>query len=138
MHDLNQEAESLKNHSAWRKKLTRLQLMRKLKKHYIPENAPEGIDFDSLVDFINTFLEADPNHNQGQKGHLYHKIGDRYHVLLLAAMHFQDSYNFELDRVQHCVIHYGSPDGGLYPFCTWNSGPCHRYAVEEQFSTPLT
>jgi hypothetical protein len=138
MHDMNKEAESLENHSAWRKKLTRFQLWRKLKKHYIPENAPEGIDFDALVDFVNTFLEAEPNHNGRQKGHIYHKIGERYHVLLLAAMHFQDSYNFELQRVQHCVIHYGSPDGHLYPFCTWNSGPCHRYAVEEQFSTPLT
>jgi len=138
MHDMNKEAESLENHSTWRKKLTRFQLWRKLKKHYIPENAPEGIDFDSLVDFVNTFLEAEPNHKDRQKGHIYHKIGERYHVMLLAAMHFQDSYNFELDRVQHCVIHYGSPDGQLYPFCTWNSGPCHRYAVEEQYSTPLT
>jgi hypothetical protein len=138
MNDLNKEAESLENHSTWRKKLTRFQLWRKLKKHYIAEKAPEGIDFDSLVDFVNTFLEAEPSHNNRQKGHIYHKIGDRYHVLLLAAMHFQDSYNFELDRVKHCVIHYGSPDGRLYPFCTWNSGPCHRIRVEEQFSTPLT
>ncbi len=137
MHDLNKEADSLERHSDWRKKLTRFQVLRAMKKHFRKEKAPEGINFDSLINFINNFLEAEPNHKDRQKGHVYHKIEDRYHVLLLAAMHFQDSYNYELDRVQRCVIHYGSPDGSLYPFCTWNSGPCHRYAVEEQFSTPL-
>ncbi|MFP4258402.1 MAG: hypothetical protein ACLFRE_05295, partial [Desulfovermiculus sp.] len=64
-------------------------------------------------------------------------MGQRFDVMLLAAMHFQDAYNFELDRVQHCVIHYAAPNGRLYPFCTWNSGPCHRYAVEREFSRPL-
>jgi uncharacterized radical SAM superfamily Fe-S cluster-containing enzyme len=25
----------------------------------------------------------------------------------------------------------------LYPFCTYNSGPCFREKIEKQFSTPL-
>jgi hypothetical protein len=110
--------------------------MRKLKKYFYPDQAPEGLTFDQLIDFVNKFLEAEPTKKK-HKGHVYHMIGDRFDVLLLAAMHFQDKYNYELDRVQHCVIHYASPDGKLYPFCTWNSGPCHRYRVEEQFSRPL-
>jgi len=135
MQDLNKEAEAVENH-AWRKKLTKFQVMRKLKKYFYPDQAPEGLTFDQLIDFVNKFLEAEPTKKK-PKGHVYHMIGDRFDVLLLAAMHFQDKYNFELDRVQHCVIHYASPDGMLYPFCTWNSGPCHRYRVEEQFSRPL-
>ncbi|MBW3012633.1 hypothetical protein KY340_00340 [Candidatus Woesearchaeota archaeon] len=37
-----------------------------------------------------------------------------------------------------CNIHYSAPDGKLYPFCTYNSGPCYRERVESQFSIPLS
>ncbi len=30
--------------------------------------------------------------------------------LLVSAMHFQDAYNFDLDRVQQCLVHYGLID----------------------------
>jgi uncharacterized radical SAM superfamily Fe-S cluster-containing enzyme len=52
--------------------------------------------------------------------------------ILLASMHFQDVYNYELDRVRRCVVHYAAPDGRLYPFCTYNSGPNFRKHVEQQ------
>jgi uncharacterized radical SAM superfamily Fe-S cluster-containing enzyme len=58
----------------------------------------------------------------------------RFRTLLMASMHFQDSYNYEIDRSRHCLILYAAPNGRFYPFCTWNSGPCHRYAVERLFS----
>ena len=46
-----------------------------------------------------------------------------YRTLLVAGMHFQDAYNYDIERVKRCVIHYATPDGKLYPFCTYNSGP---------------
>ena len=52
----------------------------------------------------------------------------------MAAMHFQDVYNYEIPRVQRCVVHYAAPNGRLYPFCSYNCGPCHRQAVEEQLT----
>ena len=54
-------------------------------------------------------------------------------ALLLAGMHFQDSYTYELDRIRRCVVQYAAPDGKLYPFCTYNSGPCYRQTVERRF-----
>lgn len=54
-----------------------------------------------------------------------------FRPILLATMHFQDLYNYELDRVQRCVVHYAAPDGRLYPFCTYNSGPNFRTRVEQ-------
>lgn len=138
MQDLNQEAEAIENHP-WRKRLTKIQIMRKLKKHFKPEKAPEGLEFDHMVDFVNKMIESgdEENRPKKQRGHVYHVMGEKFDLLLLTAMHFQDNYNFELDRVQHCVIHYAAPDGKFYPFCTWNSGPCHRYKIEEAFSRPL-
>ncbi len=56
-------------------------------------------------------------------------------VIMIGAMHFQDPYNFDLERVQHCDIHYGIPDGRFIPFCTMNT--IHREAVEKKFAVSV-
>jgi uncharacterized radical SAM superfamily Fe-S cluster-containing enzyme len=60
-----------------------------------------------------------------------------WNMLLVGGMHFQDSYNYNVDRVKRCAIHYAAPNGRLYPFCTYNSGPVFREKIERQFSIPL-
>ena len=55
--------------------------------------------------------------------------------LLLTSMHFMDPYNFDLERVQRCLIHYAVPDGRIIPFCTMNS--IHRAEVEKKLGIPL-
>jgi uncharacterized radical SAM superfamily Fe-S cluster-containing enzyme len=56
-------------------------------------------------------------------------------MLLVSSMHFMDPYNFDLERVQRCCIHYAVPDGRLIPFCTMNS--IHRPKVEQELGIPL-
>ena len=56
-------------------------------------------------------------------------------MVLLGCMHFMDPYNFDLERVERCCIHYALPDGTIRPFCSFNS--IHRPAVEKAFSRPL-
>jgi len=53
-------------------------------------------------------------------------------VIMVGAMHFMDSYNFDLQRVQRCGIHYAVPDGRLIPFCTMNT--LHRAEIERKFA----
>jgi uncharacterized radical SAM superfamily Fe-S cluster-containing enzyme len=60
-----------------------------------------------------------------------------YKLLLMASMHFQDVYNYQIDRVNRCVVHYVAADGRVYPFCSYNSGPCHRNRVEKQFAVSI-
>ena len=48
-----------------------------------------------------------------------------------------DAYNYDINRVKRCVIHYTAPNGLVYPFCTYNSGPCFREKIEKQFSVPF-
>ena len=55
----------------------------------------------------------------------------------LGGMHFQDLYNYDIERVMRCSIHYSVPDGRLYPFCAYNCGPSYRHEIEKQFSMPL-
>jgi hypothetical protein len=35
------------------------------------------------------------------------------------------------------VIHYAAPNGLVYPFCIYNSGPCMREKIEREFSVPI-
>ena len=66
----------------------------------------------------------------------YKSLGDlQRKAILLSAMHFMDPYNFDLERVQRCVIHYAVPDGRIIPFCTMNS--IHRAEVERKLGVPI-
>jgi len=56
-------------------------------------------------------------------------------MILVGAMHFMDPYNFDLERVSRCVIHYAVPDGRIIPFCTMNT--IHRQEIELQFAKPI-
>jgi len=55
-----------------------------------------------------------------------------FKMVMIGMMHFMDLYNFDLERLQRCVIHYGIPDGRIIPFCSMNS--VHRQEVEKRFA----
>lgn len=61
----------------------------------------------------------------------------RQNWVSIGIMQFMDPYNFDVDRVQRCCLHYGVPDRAtgarLIPFCAMNN--FHRQAVESEFST---
>ena len=67
-----------------------------------------------------------------------HLVDDwmRDHWITIGIMQFMDPYNFDMDRVQGCCLHYGVPDkdskARLIPFCAMNN--IHRRSIEEQFS----
>jgi len=66
----------------------------------------------------------------------YESLGKLHRkMLLISSMHFMDPYNFDLERVQRCCIHYAVPDGRIIPFCTMNS--IHRPNIEKQLGVPL-
>ena len=66
----------------------------------------------------------------------YEALGDlQRKSILISAMHFMDPYNFDLERVQRCVIHYAVPDGRIIPFCTMNS--IHRPEIEKKLGMSI-
>jgi uncharacterized radical SAM superfamily Fe-S cluster-containing enzyme len=56
-------------------------------------------------------------------------------IIMIGSMHFQDPYNFDLERLERCGIHYAIPDGRIVPFCAMNS--LHREKIEKQFAIPV-
>jgi uncharacterized radical SAM superfamily Fe-S cluster-containing enzyme len=66
----------------------------------------------------------------------YKALGELHRkMLMISAMHFMDPYNFDLERVQRCCIHYAVPGGKIIPFCTMNS--IHRTKIEKQLGVPV-
>jgi uncharacterized radical SAM superfamily Fe-S cluster-containing enzyme len=51
-------------------------------------------------------------------------------------MHFQDRYNFDVQRIKRCVIHYSTPEG-IFPFCTYNCGPSYRPFIEKMHARKI-
>ncbi|NJE25503.1 radical SAM protein [Thermococcus sp. MV5] len=66
----------------------------------------------------------------------YEALGEFHNrTLFLGMMHFMDEYNYDIERVERCVIHYALPDGRIVPFCTFNVIPeLYRDKIQTQFS----
>jgi hypothetical protein len=61
-----------------------------------------------------------------------------YQTLFIGMMHFQDPYNYDVDRVQRCTIHYVTPAGTVIPFCAFNVLPeLYRDRLQERFAVPV-
>ena len=63
----------------------------------------------------------------------YQSLGKiRRRIFLLGCMAFMDSYNFDVNRVRRCVVHYITPDLKIIPFCAYNN--VHRVAIEKEYT----
>ena len=132
MRTLDKTARTIENHP-WLRNISMTQAVRQLKKHFHHDIAPAGWGFEDFIGFLKSFVDLPEQWQNGQE-YVSRLKAERFNAILMAAMHFQDSYNYDIERSRHCIVHYAAPDGRFYPFCTWNSGPCHRQAIERQFA----
>jgi uncharacterized radical SAM superfamily Fe-S cluster-containing enzyme len=97
-------------------------LARYLKKYIIRDELPSGERLSAILDEVIT------------KGN-YEALGKfHYQTLFIGMMHFMDPYNYDVRRVERCSIHYGSPDGRVIPFCTYNVFPeIYRDKIMKQY-----
>ncbi len=102
-----------------------LRAYRIVKKHIDKEKAPKGVDVLSILKGV--FMKGTKD-SVGQ----FH-----WRTLFIGSMHFQDLYNYDVERTKRCVIHYTTPDHRIIPFCSYNTGPEYRKEVESKFGTPI-
>jgi len=102
-----------------------------LRKHFHADRAPEGLTFEKFLQTLQGL--TDKRYGRGEA----EKQGFSYKTLMVASMHFMDSYNYDVERVKRCVIHYAAPNGLLYPFCAYNAGPTFREKIEKKYSMPF-
>ena len=110
---------------------TKLSAWNSLRKFFHQEKAPAGLTFTKFLQTLQGM--TDKRYGRGDS----ERQGFTYRTLMLAGMHFMDSYNYDIERVKRCVIHYAAPNGLIYPFCAYNSGPVYRERIEKEFSVPF-
>ena len=107
--------------------LTGLRLLYSIRKFIDQEKAPREVDVFKIL--INIVLKRS-----------YNALGElHYKLLFIGQMHFMDLYNYDIQRVQRCNIHYVVPDGRLIPFCAFNIfEEIYRDKIHREFSTQIT
>ncbi len=121
---LEEKADQLR--SGRNRYLVGLELLSKLGKFIEKSRQPKGLSLSKVL--YNAFLRHD-----------YEALGDFHHkALFIGLMHFQDLYNYDIERVKRCNIHYTSPDGRIIPFCAFNVIPeWYRDKIQEQYGIPI-
>lgn len=57
--------------------------------------------------------------------------------MYIGMMHFQDLYNWDIERIKRCSIHYATPEGTI-PFCTFNVIPqWYRDKIQRKHSESI-
>jgi len=110
------------------KALSKVKAFSILKKYLKKDELPDGMN---TVDFLKTLRGVLTEETKTELAKF------SWRMMYVGAMHFMDSYNYDIERVKRCMIHYTTPDGKIIPFCAYNSGPVYRNQVEKQFSVPL-
>ncbi len=90
------------------------------------EKQPKGLNLAKIL--FQIFLKHD-----------YRALGVFHHrSLFIGLMHFQDLYNWDIERVMKCDIHYAVPDGRIIPFCTFNVIPqWYRDKIQREYGIPV-
>ena len=106
---LGSQAEALK--SGRNRYVAMLGMLRKIGSFIDKEKAPKGFNVGSIL--FNALVKHD-----------YEALG-KFHerALFVGMMHFQDLYNYDIERVKRCCIHYAMTDGRIIPFCAFNVIP---------------
>ena len=109
---------------------TKIEAWNSLRKFFHQERAPEGLSFTKFLQTLQGMTDKRLGRGESEQS------GFTYRTLMLAGMHFMDAYNYDVERVKRCVIHYAAPNGRIYPFCAYNSGPVFRERIEKEFAIP--
>jgi len=123
---LNEQGAELKNGKS--KYLVGARSLFKFKSLVDPKKTPKGVNFTKLL------FDVLVKHNYKALSVFHHKS------LFIGMMHFMDLYNYDVQRVQQCAIHYVTPskEQPIVPFCAFNVLPTlYRDKIQKQFGLSL-
>jgi hypothetical protein len=85
------------------------------------KKAPKGFSLGNIL------YNAVMKHDYSSLGAFHHK------ALFIGMMHFMDLYNYDIERVKRCAIHYLTPEA-VIPFCAFNVIPeWYRDSVQNKY-----
>ncbi|MBW1839797.1 MAG: radical SAM protein, partial [Deltaproteobacteria bacterium] len=117
-------AEELKAGKKWR--VTEgMKMLFKINSFVDKNKAPEGFNVGRMI------WKALVKHDYKAMAPFHYKS------LFVGMMHFMDLYNYDIERVKRCCIHYAIPGGKVIPFCTFNVIP-EMYRDKQQREQSLS
>jgi uncharacterized radical SAM superfamily Fe-S cluster-containing enzyme len=119
---------SAKAEKAAFKKLYVMKLLKLLDSSIIEENLPGGMSKKQFKKMMTSIM------SKRSKTAL---ASFSWKMMFFGGMHFQDSFNYDVERLRRCGVHYITPDCQVIPFCAYNGGPEYRAEIEKKFSVPL-
>lgn len=99
-----------------------------LRKSIKKDQLPEGLSLTKFLRMMQTVFSDETKEGLAEFS---------WNMMFVGGMHFQDAYNYDIERVKRCVIHYITPDMSIIPFCAYNGGPTYRTEIEKKYSVPL-
>jgi hypothetical protein len=120
---LDEKAEDLRKGKS--KYIVGVNMIYKLNSFIDKKLSPKGFSLGKII--YNALIKHD-----------YRALGVFHHKsLFIGMMHFQDLYNYDINRVMRCCIHYLTPEA-IIPFCAFNVIPnWYRERVQKKYSTPI-
>jgi len=108
-------------------------------KNYDPFKTPTHFRaMDLLAKFDKTFGATGKSYGNVTKTRTIDDIElrrrDRWNVLMIAGMWFQDLFNYDFRRTEQCIIPYATQQGEI-SFCAYNTGIGWRNIIEKMHMT---
>jgi len=123
---LNEQGKELKEGKS--KYIVGAKSLFKFKSFIDPKKTPQGLNFTKIL------FDVLVKHNYNALSAFHHKS------LFIGMMHFMDLYNYDVERVQSCAVHYAtpSPTQPIVPFCTFNVLPeMYRDKIQREFGSSI-
>jgi 7,8-dihydro-6-hydroxymethylpterin dimethyltransferase len=110
-----------------------------LVRNYNPFHAPthfRAVDMLKKLDKGLGATEHDYGDVSGKRtmADIFHRRRDRWNLLFIAGMWFQDLFNYDFRRTEQCIIPYATQEGEI-SFCAYNTGVGWRNIVEKMHMT---
>jgi len=123
LYEISKKAEGSKT-----KLPSKVKAVNALRRSIIKDNLPPGLSMTKFLKMMSTVFSDETKEGLAEFS---------WNMMFVGGMHFQDNYNYDIERVKRCVIHYATPDKRIIPFCAYNGGPTYRTEIEKKFSIPL-
>ena len=110
-----------------------------LVRNYNPFRAPKHFRFTDMLRKLDKGLDA-TGHDYGDvsgkrtMADIFRRRRDRWNLLFIAGMWFQDLFNYDFRRTEQCIIPYATQEGEI-SFCAYNTGVGWRHIVEKMHMT---
>src|SRR3954463_10356165 len=131
------------NDAGWTKNWSALGMALSLTRNYDPFETPRHFTIFAFLKKMDKTFGVTKKAQSGAYGKvsgdrtledIERRRKDRWNVLMIAGMWFQDLFNYAFRRTEQCIIPYATVEGEI-SFCAYNTGVGWRNIVEKMHMT---